>query len=78
MVVEKDHAMRDGGQHLRIVLVATGASDTGYSSHPDMRIVAGTHAEPSSHKVRNQNRLILCAGVAKLNQCNKKSLSKIS
>ena len=37
----------------------------------DMRIVAGTAgmpAEPSSHKVRNQNRLILCVVVAKLNQ----------
>ena len=33
MCVEKDHAMLDGGQHLNIVLVATGASDTGYSSH---------------------------------------------
>ena len=68
MCVEKDHAMLDGGQHLNIVLVTTGASDTGYSSHPDMRIVAGTPAEPSSHKVRNQNRLLLCVVVANLKQ----------
>ena len=46
-----------------------------------MRIVAGTAgmpAEPSSYKVRNQNRLILRVVVAKLNQYTKKSLVKIS
>ena len=38
---------------------------------------AGTPAEPSSHKVRNQNRLILHIVVAKLNQYTKKFLFKI-
>ena len=49
-------------------------------SRPDMRIVAGTAgmpAEPSSHKVRNQNRLILRVVVTKLNQYTKKFLFKI-
>ena len=45
-----------------------------------MRIVAGTAgtpAEPFSHKVRNQNRLILRVVVTKLNQYTKKFLFKI-